>query len=154
MNDPVCKRVGITPPAAKVDDASATTAAVDTVGFDYCRMIVYVGDIDAAMTALKVQESDAASSGFVDVTGLIFGTSVNLAGSTSSLPGTGDDDDFFVFDIDLRGRKRYLDVVATVGSASASTGAYLAIWAELTHGETMPDTATERGCNQILQVPT
>lgn len=153
MNDPVCKRVGITPPAAKVDDASATTAALDTRGFDYCRIVVYLGDIDAAMTVLKVQESDAAGSGFTDVTGLVFGTSDNLTGSTSSLPGTGDDDDFFVFDIDLRGRKRYLDIAATVGSASSSTGAYLAIWAELSGGETTPDTATERGCNQVLQVP-
>ncbi len=153
MNDPVSKRVGITPPAAKVDGASVTTAAVDTRGFDYCRVVAYLGDTDAAMTALKIQESDAASSGFADVTGLIFGTSDNLAGSTSSLPSTGNDDDFFAFDIDLRGRKRYLDVVATVGSSSAGTGTYIAIWAELSGGETTPDTATERGCNQVLQVP-
>ncbi len=150
---PVAKHVAVTPPAAIIDDAAVATTVIDRLNYDYCIVEVQLGAIDAAFTVLKVQESDVSDSGFSDVTGLVFGTSTNLAGDTSSLPGAGDDNDFFVFLIDLRGRKRYLDVVATVGSASASTGAYVAIAAYLSSGETGPSTATKQGVNQVLQTP-
>ncbi len=150
---PSSKRVAVTPPAAKIDDAVVVTAVIDRLGYDYCTVVVQLGDIDAAFTVLKIQESDSSGSGFTDVTGLIFGTSTNLAGDTSALPTASDDNDFFIFEIDLRGRKRYLDCVATVGSGSASTGAFVVITAELTSGETGPSTATKRAVNQVLQIP-
>ena len=48
------KYVSITPPAAIVDDGSYTTAEVDTIGFDYATVVVYLGASDIAMTALAV----------------------------------------------------------------------------------------------------
>ena len=82
------KFVSITPPAAIVDNASYTTTAVDTKGYAYLRVFAYLGATDIAMTALKLQESDdSGMSGAADITGLVYGTSSNVAGSTSALAG-------------------------------------------------------------------
>ncbi|MFZ9311821.1 MAG: hypothetical protein ACO24O_10030 [Arenimonas sp.] len=48
------KFVSITPPAAIIDNASATTASVDTKGWDYAVITVYLGALDIAVSALKV----------------------------------------------------------------------------------------------------
>src|SRR5574343_1612731 len=90
------KKFAITPPAAIVDNASLTTAAIDTAGFDLCKVVVFLGATDIAMTALKVQESDASDmTGAADITGAVFGTSDNDAGSTSTLPSATADNSFF-----------------------------------------------------------
>jgi len=148
------KLVAITPPEAVKEGGSWTTAELDTKGFDYAVITVFLGAIDTALTALKVRQTDTTGTGYVDVTGLIFGTSTNSAGDTSAFPDGDDDDDFFRFTIDLIGMKRFLDVVATIDSAgSGDTGAYVAIWAELFRAEETPNTAAERGVNQELRVP-
>lgn len=154
MSPQLPKFLNTTPPAAIYDKASATTTEIDTIGFDWCRIIVILGATDIAMSALKVGESDTSGGGggYTDITGLVFGTSTNSEGSTSSLPSASDDNDIFVFDIDLRGRKRYLDVTATFGDGSAGT--YACILTELFRGEKEPATAAESGVNQWLAVPT
>lgn len=144
------KLVKMTPPQAIVDNASWTTTEVDTLGFDYCEIYVHLGATDVAMAALAVTESDTSGSGHANVPGLIFGTSTNTAGSTSTLPSATDDNKFFCFDIDLRGRKRYLDLTATAGDGT--TGTFLVAWAVLSRAEATPVTASERGCSQILRV--
>ena len=135
------KLVSITPPAAIVDDASYTTAAVDTLGYDYCTITAYLGATDVDMTALKVQESDddGSSDPYADVTGLV------ASGTTGDerLPQDDDDNKFFRFFIDLRGRKRYLDLVATAGNGAAGT--FLTAWAELSRAKEGPQTTTEQG---------
>jgi hypothetical protein len=144
------KVVNLTPPAAIIDNSAVTVAELDTLGFDYCEIYVALGATDIAMTVLKVTESDTAGSGHADVTGLVFGTSTNTAGSTSALPTATDDNDVFKFEIDLRGRKRYLDMGATVGDGT--NGTYICIIAILSRAEAMPKTATLQGCNQTLRV--
>lgn len=144
------KYVSITPPGAIIDNASATTAEIDCLGFDYAKVVVHFGAMDIAVTAMKVTESDTAGSGHTDVTGLVFGTSTNLAGSTSTLPSATDDNKFFAFYIDLRGRKRYLDLTLTLGDGSAGT--YVVAWAELYRAEIVPSTAATRGMSQELLV--
>lgn len=137
-------------PTALLDDASATTTEIDTLGFDYCEIIVYYGTSDIAMAALAVTESDASGSGHANVTGLVYGTSVNTAGSTSTLPSATDDNKFFKFEIDLKGRKRYLDTTITAGDGTA--GSWIYAWAELTRKGEGIDSASEAGCSQILRV--
>lgn len=139
----------LTPPAAKLDDASATTAEIDTLGFDYCQIVVALGDTDIAAAALKVQESDTTGSGFADVTGLVFGTSKNTDGSTSTLPSATDDNKLFVFDISLKGRKRFLDLVFTAGNGTAGT--FFVAFAILSRAKISPTTAAERGIAQCLR---
>lgn len=144
------KFVSMTPPAAIVDNASYTTAEIDTIGWDYCQIVVYLGATDIAMAALAVTESDTSGSGHANVTGLIFGTSTNIDGSTSTLPSATDDNKFFIFDIDLRGRKRYLDLTATAGNGTAGT--FATAFAILSRGEDVGVNAAAVGASQVLRV--
>ena len=82
--------------------------------------------------------------------GAVFGTSTDIDGNTSALPSATDDDKFFVVDIDLRGRKRYLDVSATIGDGSAGT--FIAIFAELFRGDAMPITVAGHGAGGMLKL--
>ena len=145
-----CKHVTITPPAAIVNNASYTTAEIDTKGFRHMRIVAHLGATDIAMTALKATESDTTGSGHADITGAVFGTSTDIAGNTSALPTANDDNKFFIIDLDLRGRKRFIDVTATAGNGS--TGTYLAIWAELYQGEQKPVSLTNMGAGGALSV--
>lgn len=143
-------------PAAIVDNASLTCQVVDTLGFRYARYVFYFGAMDIAATALKIQEADAVSSATAltsgaDVTGAVFGTSNNDTGVASTLPSATADDTFFTMEIDLRGRKRYLNPVATMGDGAAGT--FVAAWCELYRGEITPTTAAQKGVNQNLRAP-
>jgi hypothetical protein len=143
------KFVSVTPPGAILDNAVATTAEIDTAGWDYCTIVVYLGATDIAMDELTVTESDTSGSGHAAVTGLVFGTSANIDGSTSALPSATDDNTFQVFEIDLRGRKRYLDVTADVGNGTLGT--YITILAILSRGSETGVTIAERGANEVLR---
>jgi len=138
------KVVNYCPPTAIKDAASFATTTIDTAGFSKCAIYFTLGATDIAMTALKVQESnDSGMSGAEDISGLVYGTSVNPeTGTTSSLPSADDDNKVFAFYISLQGRKRYLDVVATAGDGS--TGTYGSGVAFLYDGDGI-NTAAERG---------
>ena len=143
------KFVSVTPPAAIIDDAAVTTAYIDTLGFDYATIGVYGGATDIAMTVLKVQHSDASGSGYADIDGLDFDGDTNIDGSAAALPSATDDNLFHVAQIDLRGKKRYLDVSATVGDGTS--GAFVAIFAILSRAEEAPVTIAQMGCNEVLR---
>ena len=147
------KQVLVTPPAAKVDAGSWTTATIDTLGFSKLSVYWILGDLDIAMTALKLQESnDSGMSGAGDITGAVYGTSINPdTGSASALPTATDDNKVFAFHVDLKGRKRYIDVVATGGDGT--TGAFATCIAFLYNGNETQDNATERGLAANLIVP-
>jgi len=149
MSMPPMKFVAITPPAAIKDNASWTTAEIDTLGWKRCLIVTHLGATDIAAAALTVTESDTSGSGHANVTGAIWGTSDNIDGSTSALPSASDDDTFQVCDLDLRARKRYLDVTATAGDGTSGT--YATIFAILLEPEIAPTTATEYGCDEVLR---
>lgn len=144
------KWVSVTPPAAIVDNASYTTAEIDTIGWEYAEIAVYLGATDIAMTALAVTESDTSGSGHANVTGLVYGTATDIDGNTSSLPSATDDNKFFIFQIDLRGRKRYLDVTATAGNGTSGT--FATILCRLSRGKEAPSSVAEAGAAGLLRV--
>jgi hypothetical protein len=145
------KIVNVTPPAAIVDDGSYTTTAVDTLGWDWCTFVFTLGASDIAMAALKVQEDeDSALGSPTDVTGAIFGTSTNDAGSTSALPSATDDNKVYVIEVDCKNRQRYLDLVATAGNGTAGT--YASCIAILSRGLVNTASASEAGCDERLIV--
>lgn len=144
------KLVSVIKPDAIVNNASWTTAEIDTKDWDYAQIVVHYGTSDVALAALKVQESDTSGSGFADVTGLVVGTSTNVDGSTSALPSAIDDDKFVVFDIDLRSRKRFLDLVATAGAGTAGT--FASACCILSRGKEAPVSMAERGADEVLRV--
>lgn len=150
MNRTDRKFVSITPPAAIVNNASYTTAEIDTAGWEHLTIVVQLGATDIAMTALTVTESDTSGSGHASVTGLVWGTSTNLDGSTSALPSSTDDNKFQVAQIDLRGRKRYIDLTATIGNGA--TGAFFTAFAILERGEVAPSSISGMGCDEVLRV--
>ncbi len=111
-----------------IDNATATSYVIDTVGVDYVNIDVVIGDTDVAMATLKVQESDVYSSATAlggtpnDVTGAVYGTSTNPdTGSTSALPSATDDGKIFSFSINTQARKRYLQLVAVAGNGTTGT---------------------------------
>jgi hypothetical protein len=141
--------VSITPPAAILDNTSPTTAEIDTLGWSYMTIIVYLGATDIAMTALSVTHSDTAGSGHSAITGLVWGTSTNIDGTTSALPSATDDNLFQVAQIDLIGKRRYIDVTATIGDGAA--GGFITIMGILSRPQVSPTTASEAGANEILR---
>ena len=143
------KLVALVQPQAIINNGAITCASLDTLGAEYVRIVVMLGATDAADTVLKVGESDTDGS-FVDVAGLVFGTSNQITGAISVLPAATDDNKFYEFQIDMRGRKRYLKLAITVG-VGASVGGYHAAWAELGRLNTIPTIAADFGAAQVLR---
>ena len=56
------KFVEVVEPNAILDEASATANVIDTKGYDYVVVNVYLGATDIALTALKLQEAAVAAS--------------------------------------------------------------------------------------------
>jgi hypothetical protein len=142
-------------PAAIVDNASFTTLVIDTVDattgqkWDYATIVVQLGATDIAMTALAVKESDDNSTN-TNVTGTVFGTAVDIDGTTTVLPASTDDNKVEVIHLDLRKRKRYLQLLATAGDGT--TGTYLSALCILSRGSVAPDSCAEMGAEHALIV--
>jgi hypothetical protein len=160
------KWVQVLAPAAAVNNASASPAVIDTRGYSYLELIVELGATDTALTALEIQESDTNTANtFVPVTGLIYGTSQTLAVNSavtawgvtqlqlanSSLPTANSGDSQWLFNVDLKGRKRYIQPVLTAGTGT--NGAYLAAIGRLSNDEVAPSTPAGYGVTQVLQCP-
>lgn len=129
-----------TPPAAIVDNAAVTTGAIDTKGYDHLTIFLTIGAIDIAPASSSIRHSDASdmSSSATIATG---GTDYDLATAADS------DNETHIFEIDLRGKKRYLDFEITGGDGTA--GAYFAVQGLLSKPQKAPVTAAERGAEQV-----
>ena len=138
-------------PVAIVDNASWTTVEIDTKGFKYLTVIFNLGATDIAMAALKMQSSDTSGSGFADVSGLDTDGDTDIDGTAAALPSATDDDNVIVFQVDLRGQKRYWDLVATAGNGAAGTyGSAVAILSNY-EGDS-PSTSAELGAETFLRI--
>ena len=123
--------VNLIPPAVIKDNASFTSVEIDTKGFSYLTVVCNLGATDIAMAALKLQSGDVSGT-LTDVSGLNFSGGTDIAGNATSLPSATDDNKVFVFKVDLRGKKRYWNIVATAGDGA--TGTYLSAVAVLSRG--------------------
>jgi hypothetical protein len=97
--------------------ASATFShEIDTVGFKYAAIDVVYSPFTAATSSyasvLKIQESDSAGTGQADITGL--SVTAGAGATTGAAVGAA-----ARFNLDLRGRKRYLTVVTSPGNTVA-----------------------------------
>lgn len=150
VNAFAAKYLQVIAPAAIVDNAAFTTTEIDTLGWDYAEIIVNIGATDVAMAALKVQESDTSGSGFTDVTGLDMDGDTDIDGNTAALPSATDDNKLIIFQIDLRNRKRYLDLSATAGNGT--NGTFASGICRLSRGAEWPSSSTEFGAETVLRV--
>ena len=146
---PCAKTVGMISPLLH-DNVTATKVEVDTKDFKFARIVLYLGATDIALSALKLEESDSTGTGYSDITSTVFGTATDSSGAATTLPSATDDGKFYHFDVDLRGRKRFLRMVATAGDGSL--GANMAAWCDLYGGSITPTNATSRGAAVVMKV--
>jgi hypothetical protein len=128
---------------AVVDGATATAIAVDTLGFEYLALIISLGVADAALTALKVQESDASGSGYTDIDDADFDVD-------SDLPTADEDGKLFGAFINLQNRKRYIKLLATAGDTGA--GVAMSALGILSEAKIVPSDAASRGLAREVTV--
>lgn len=120
--------------------ASATFShEIDTAGFKYLMVDVVYSPFTAATTAyasvLKLQESDTSSSGQADISGL--SVTAGAGSTTGAVVGA-----VARFNVDLRGRKRYVTVVTSPGNTVAVTSS-----ARLAKAEAGATDSTSAGVN-------
>lgn len=125
-----------------ITTSSTHSQEIDTIGFKYASIDVAFEKVAAAGTnsavalVCKLQHGDTTSS-YADVSGFVGGTSFTIP-----TPANTSADTVVRFDLDLRGKRRFLKVVAT-GNA---TGSIYSV-ARLGKPEDGPDTAGEKGAS-------
>lgn len=135
-----------------VDNAAFTTAAIDTLGYDYAQIAVHFGNVPANVAALKVQECDTSGGTYADISGTVVGTDTDIDDAATTLPtAAAGDGALIVFELDLRNRKRFLDVVCTAGNGSGTVTEMSAV-CTLSRAKKMPVTSSERGATSVLRV--
>lgn len=129
------------PPAAILDNAAASSLVIDKNdlrGARYAEFAVNIGSIDAAMSVLRVMESD------VKTNATTLGGSPTLVKDTASKPGADDDNKTLVIGVDLsKSRKRYLQLQATAGDGA--TGTFIAATCIAYRPQTASSLAADRG---------
>jgi hypothetical protein len=133
------KEVVLVEPQARINNAAVTVASVDRGGFDYAVIQSYVGANDVGFTTFKLQESDDNST-WSDVPGADFSIAATLPGNTANV--------VYAWEVDLKGRKRYLRPAITVGSGSA--GLFLTVVAMLGRAKQAPATPAAKGYQAVL----
>ncbi|MBW1953957.1 MAG: hypothetical protein JRI66_12915 [Deltaproteobacteria bacterium] len=94
--------------------------AIDRVGFEEALVVVHSGTNGAGGTVdIKVQESDDNST-WADISGAAFDQITEA-----------NDNDIYVGRINLKPRKKYIRVVATVGTAACVFGAVIVLGAAI-----------------------
>jgi hypothetical protein len=132
--------------------SSATfTHEIDTLGYKFASIDVifspYTASSVSLASVLKVGESDTASQGTAatNITGLVGGTDFTIAATGAS---TGANVGGIArFNVDLRGRKRYLTVIVSPSTTVAVISA-----ARLSKGESHAVTVTDANVNNVASV--
>jgi hypothetical protein len=121
------------------------THSIDTLGYDYASIDVVMeastATTAAVALALKLGQSDT-NSAFADITAFVGGGSGGFTIPTTSLTGASN---IVRFNLDMRGKKRYLQVSATPVAASVVCSV-----ARLGKGDVGPVAAAEVGVAAVV----
>ncbi len=134
-------------PISKTNGATATGEVIDRLGYDYLGVDVIASTADVVsntLSVLKLQESattDATNFGDVAAAGTQFTIATNAYTSTTN-------QNVWSFRADLRGRKRYLRVIA-----SPQTTMVIAGVATLHRAKQAPVTASGLGALNVVNIP-
>ena len=123
---------------------STLTAEFDTKGFSFARIFAIAETTVAAHTTpsnIAITESDTSGSGFAAIAGFVNGTDYTPSTTTVALANAK-----MMFNIDLRGRKRYLK--ALVGTAA--TASTISLIADLSNPADGVSSAAEAGAGNIV----
>ena len=119
-----------------------TTGVIDTIGFRSLAIAV-VQDTAADATnnpiTLNLKESDDLTT-YTDVSGAKGDTDWTIPAASTSVAN------IYVFNMDLRGHKRYIQVLLKSGGAATLSYCH----AVLGRAEHMPDTAAEAGAQYVV----
>ena len=134
---------------------TATSQVIDTMGYDWATIDIVATTQSASTQAgspsvLKLQEADNTSAtSFVDIVGARGGsaTATNVdflvgVGATATTSPNG-----YKFNVDLRARKRYLQIVI-----SPTTTETFAAVVNLGRGEQAPTTAAKAGVLNLVEI--
>lgn len=130
-------------------NAGTASGNVDTLGYDYLELDVYLPTSDAATnnpSVLKLSESDdTVVTNFANISGAVGDTDFtipNCATAASNIDGP-----FTTFNVDLRARKRYIKV-----SVSPLTTQVVNVVARLSRGEKAPVSTTDTNSDAIVTI--
>lgn len=126
---------------------TAISASVDCKGYEELQLVVtkttHASDY---ITVLTIQQSDdTVLTNFATVSGYVVGTDYTLASLTGGT-NAATEKAAGVFNIDLRGKKRYFRVLVTNGAATGIVG----ITGTLARAEQAPITATNQNAGVVV----
>ena len=125
----------------------ATSATIDAKGYEELQLVVtrttHATDV---ITTLTIQNSDTdVASNFATITGYVQGTDYSAA-SLSGGTNAATEKAAAVFNLDLRGKKRYFRVLVTQGAATGVVG----VTGTLARPEQAPITATNVNAGVVV----
>ena len=147
MNLQGLKSVVALGPISMTAAAVLTSASIDCKGYEELQLVVtkttHASDY---ITVLNIQQSDdTVLTNFAAVTGYVAGTDWTLASLTGGT-NAATEKAAGVFNIDLRGKKRYFRVLVTNGAVTGVIG----ITGTLARGEQAPITATLQNAGVVV----
>ena len=147
MNLQGLKSVVALGPISFTNGGTATSATIDCKGYEELQLVVTkTTHATDYITVLTIQQSDDTNaSNFATVTGYVVGTDYTLASLTGGT-NAASEKAAGVFNIDLRGKKRYFRVLMTNGAATGIVG----ITGTLARAEQAPITATNQNAGVVV----
>jgi len=147
MNLQGLKSVVALGPVSLTAAGTAISASIDTKAYEELQLVVtkttHASDY---ITVLNIQQSDdTVLTNFAAVTGYVAGTDWTLASLTGGT-NAATEKAAGVFNIDLRGKKRYFRVLVTNGAVTGIVG----ITGTLARGEQAPITATLQNAGVVV----
>jgi len=126
---------------------TAISTSIDTKAYEELQLVVTkTTHATDYITVLTIQQSDdTVLTNFAAVTGYVAGTDWTLASLTGGT-NAATEKAAGVFNIDLRGKKRYFRVLMTNGAATAIVG----ITGTLARGSEAPITATNQNAGVVV----
>ena len=116
--------------AGQCTSAGTVVGTLDTYGADFAEIDIFAGSADAAvtqLTSLRMAESDTQSAFTAHTDGDAVTAFVGAAATSTSagfvLPAlSSTKQNLYIFNVDLRGRKRYLGVDITIAKQTEGVG--------------------------------
>jgi hypothetical protein len=137
--------------SASVASNATFTHEIDTLGYKYASIDVMFSPFTASnvslASVLKVGEADTAGATAADITALVGGGAGGFTIAATGASTGANIGGIARFNVDLRGRKRYLTV-----TVSPSTTVAVVSSARLSKGETHATTASEANVNNVASV--